>query len=201
MSVADRPAPLDPGEDIATATTVLPMAPGPAGDFLDDVERLFRLNPQLAIDRWEPAAGGFRLAGHNESNGRPIDTFVRVDRSAGSLTLCYAGGLKRETRLVVEPVPGGTCLVVTERYPRLDDARDPRVAEVDRSLVPWVAAIRRHLRARVRWGWLPGWRWWNERLLPGMAPRQRRIVRLIIWASAVEFAVFLGLVVVWRLSA
>jgi hypothetical protein len=176
------------------------MAPGLAGDFLDDVERLFRLNPQLAIERWEPAAGGFRLVGQNESNGRSIDTIVRIDKSAGSLALRYAGGLKRATRFVAEPVPEGTRLVVTEYYPRLDDARDPRVAEVDRSLVPWVAAIRRHLRARVRWGWLPGWRWWNERLLPGMAPRQRRIVRLIIWASAVEFAIFLGLVVVWRLS-
>ncbi len=94
---------------------------------------------------------------------------------------------------------------MTDHYPRIEDPQDPRLAEVDRTLVPWVAAIRRHLLARQRWGWLPLifplWRWWNERFLLHMAPRQRRIVRLLVWISVLEFLVFLGVVVVLRFAA
>jgi hypothetical protein len=122
-----------------------------------------------------------------------------------SLTLRYASGLKQATRLHVEAAPQGSRLLVTEHYPYIEDARDPRVVEVDKSLVPWVAAIRRHLLRRARWGWLPlifsVWQWWNEGVMLSMAPRNRRIVRLIVWLSAIEFVVFIGMVVVLRLAA
>jgi hypothetical protein len=34
-----------------------------------------------------------------------------------------------------------------------------------------------------------------------MVPRSRRIVRLLVWTTVAEFAVFLGLVVVLRFAA
>jgi len=71
---------------------------------------------------------------------------------------------------------------------------------VDRSLIPWVNAIRRHLLDRKRWGWLPGWRWWHEGFMAGMAPRQRRIVRMIIWISVLEFVVFLFVAAIFWLE-
>lgn len=210
MPTADRPAPLTkfgagetaPG-DSARAETTLPLTVDAAFDFLRDVERLVRLNPQLAITRWIPAERGFRYAGHNESNDRGFDLAARVDIDAQdrSLQFRYDGGLKQATTLCVLPEDGAARLVVTEHYPRIEDSADPRVAEVDKSLVPWVAAIRRHLHARRRWGWLPGWQWWSERFMLSMKPRQRRIARLLVWISAIEFVVFLGLVVVLRSAA
>jgi len=199
MSTADRAAFLDDG-DVASAETVLPLGSALVDDFLGDVERLLRLNPQLAIECWEAAGDGFRLVAENESNGRHIDTAVRVDRSAQGLAMHYASGLKQATRVQVEPAPAGTRLVVTERYPRIADAQDPRVAEVDKSLVSWVAAIRRHLLARARWGRVPGWQWWCERVMLSMVPRSRRIVRLLVWITALEFAVFLAAIVVLRFA-
>lgn len=188
--------------DLASAETTLPIAPELVAEFLGDVERLLRLNPQLAVERWMPEGPGrCRLVARNESNERLVDTPVDIERDACGLTLRYVSGLKQATRLRVEPAPEGTRLLVTEHYPRIDDRQDPRVAEVDRSLVPWVAALRRHLLARERWGRLPGWRWWNERVMPSMAPRSRRIVRLIVWLSFIEFVVFIALVVVLRLAA
>ena len=115
--------------------------------------------------------------------------------------LGYGSGLKQATTLTVEGGDGHGCrLVVTEHYPVIENAQDPRVAEVDRSLIPWVKAIRRHLLGRQRWGWLPGWRWWHERFLPGMAPRQRRIVRMIVWISVLEFVVFLFVAAIFWLE-
>jgi hypothetical protein len=128
-----------------------------------------------------------------------------VDRTGSGLVLRYDAGLKQETELVVAPAEEGARLVVIERYPRIEDPQDPRVAEVDKSLVPWVAAIRCHLLARRRWSRLPLvfplWHWWAERFMLSMVPRSRRIVRLLIWTTVIEFAVFLGLVLALRFSA
>lgn len=206
MPAADRSAPLNEKVgvgDTAQAETELPLSPAEAGAFLGDVERLLRLNPMLAIERWQPAEGGFRFTGHNESNGCTFDILVTVlPAPAGdALELRYDNGLKQATSFVVVPVAGGTRLVVTEHYPHVEDPQDPRLVEVDKSLVPWVAAIRCHLRARRRWRRFPGWRWWHERVMPSMVPRSRRIVRLLVWTTVAEFAVFLGLVVVLRFAA
>lgn len=163
-------------------------------EFISDIERLLRLNPHLEIDAWQRMPDGMRFAALNETTGRRVETAVCVKtmRSTRTVILGYADGLKRATTLTVEGGDDHGCrLVVTEHYPVIDDAQDARVAEVDRSLIPWINAIRRHLLGRHRWGWLPGWRWWHERFLPRMVPRQRRIVRLIIWISVLEFAVFL----------
>jgi hypothetical protein len=192
--------------DLASAEIELPLAPKSVAAFLADVDRLLRLNPQLAIECWLPEGPGrFRLVARNESNEQLIDTPVDIEEDEWSLTLRYASGLKQATRLRIEPVPQGTRLVVSEHYPYVEDPQDPRVAEVDKSLVPWVAAIRRHLLQRARWGRLPllfpVWRWWHEGFMLSMAPRSRRIVRLIVWLSAMEFIVFIGMVVVLRLAA
>lgn len=181
-------------EDRARAETRIPIGADSVFEFVSDIERLLRLNPHLAIETWQRMPGGVRFAALNEITGRRIETAVRVEttRARRSIVLSYADGLKRATTLAVESVDGqDSRLIVTEHYPLIEDAQDPRVAEVDRSLVPWVNAIRRHLLGRERWGWLPGWNWWHEHLLAGMAPRQRRIVRLIVWISVLEFVLLL----------
>jgi hypothetical protein len=181
-------------EDSVRAETSVPFSADDVYDFISDIERLLRLNPHLEIDTWQRMSDGMRLAALNETTGRRIETVVRVETAGETRTivLSYAAGLKQATTLTVEYGDGHGCrLVLTEHYPVIEDAQDPRIAEVDRSLVPWVDAIRRHLLGRQRWGWLPGWRWWHEQFIPGMAPRQRRIVRMIIWVSVLEFVVFL----------
>lgn len=180
-------------QDQVRAETRLPLAAAAVFEFVADIERLLRLNPHLAVETWQPLSDGVRFAAQNETSGRRIETMVRVEttQSARTVVLSYAEGLKQATMLAVEATEGDSCrLVITEHYPIIMDAQDPRVAEVDRSLVPWVDAIRRHLLGRRRWGRLPGWRWWHESFLPGMAPRQRRIVRMIVWVGVLEFVVF-----------
>jgi hypothetical protein len=191
----------DRAGDEARAEIELPLTPAELRTFLKDTGLVLRLNPHLEIEQWQSLPDGFRFAVVNELNGCRLATAVRLDDTTAARVLEYAEGLKQATRFAIEPAAGGARLVVTEHYPRIDDPNDPRVAEVDRSLVPWMAALRRHLLARRRWAWVPGWRWWNERFLPGMPPRQRRIVRLIIWVSLAEFMIFLGLVIVLRYAA
>ena len=181
-------------EDLVRAETHIPICADAVFEFISDIERLLRINPHLDIETWQRMPDGLRFAALNETTGRRIETVIRVAilQATHSVVLSYANGLKRTTTLAVERGDGDNCrLVVTEHYPVIADAQDARVAEVDRSLIPWVNAIHCHLRDRKRWGWLPGWHWWSEDLLPGMAPRQRRIVRMIVWVSVLEFVVFL----------
>ncbi|MDP1613366.1 MAG: hypothetical protein Q8M11_20090 [Sulfuritalea sp.] len=190
-------------EDRARAETLIPLGADAVFEFVADIERLLRLNPHLAIETWQRLPDGVRLVAQNETTGRRIETTVRVETtpSTRSIVLRYADGLKQATTLAIEGGAGTGCrLIVTEHYPVIEDAQDPRVAEVDRSLVPWVDAIHRHLLRRQRWGWLPGWHWWHERFLPGMAPRQRRIVRMIVWISVLEFLVFLFVAAIFWLE-
>jgi hypothetical protein len=186
--------------DRASAETTVPPDADALFAFVSDIERLLRLNPHLEIEAWRATPDGFHLAALNEMNERRVDTAARIEvaREARRIVISYATGLKRATTIAVEPDPAGagSRLVLVDHYPLIEDPQDPRLTEVDRSLIPWVAAIRRHLIHSARWGRLPGWRWWNERLLPGMPPRQRRIVRLIVWVSAIEFVLFLALVAV-----
>ncbi len=194
-------------EDYARAETHIPLGPDTLFEFVADIERLLRINPHLDIETWQRMPDGMpdglRLAALNETTGRRIETAVRVEtiRATRTIVLSYEVGLKRATKLTVEDGDDhGSRLVVTEHYPVIGDDKDPRVAEVDRSLIPWVDAIRRHLLGRERWGWLPGWRWWNESFLPGMVPRQRRIVRMIVWVSLLEFVVFLFVAAIFWLG-
>jgi len=205
--VSDEPAAragTDPArEDCARAETQVPIDADAMFEFVSDIERLLRLNPHLDIETWQRMPDGIRLVAQNETTGRCIETAVRIETTPAtrSILLSYADGLKRATTLGVESGDGQGCrLVVTERYPSIEDPQDPRVADVDRSLIPWVNAIRRHLLDRKRWGWLPGYDWWAGRFMPGMPPRQRRIVRMIIWISVLEFVVFLFVAAIFWLE-
>ncbi|HEY5763476.1 MAG TPA: hypothetical protein VIS73_09755 [Rhodocyclaceae bacterium] len=203
MPPADCAAPVAPDGDSAHAETVLPLAQAEVEHFVRDPERLWRLNPHIHIESWQALPDGFRCHLRNELNGFEGELAVRVDEVVSGaerqLRYDYARGLRLCTEITVATDGDGSRLTLVDRYPRVEDPEDPRLVEVDRSLVPWLAAIRRHLLARQRWGWLPGWRWWNEHLLAGMPPRSRRIVRLIVWISAIEFVLFAAVVVVWRL--
>jgi hypothetical protein len=201
---------VSPG-DTARAETLVPLPAAELVAFVADVERLWRLNPHLDIRDWQPREDGFNYVAHDEIGdcqreaqitfSPGPDAVARSGESCSRMLLRYAGSLRQATEILVEPAPEGTRLILIDHYPRIEDPQDPRLAEVDRTLVPWVGEIRRHLLARRRWGWLPGWRWWNEHFLLHMAPRSRRIVRLLVWISVLEFAVFVAAVAVLRLAS
>ncbi|MBI3525415.1 MAG: hypothetical protein HY066_13010 [Betaproteobacteria bacterium] len=203
-------------ENAAWAIAQISLPPHQVFSFLADVERLFRLNPHLEISDWraDTAAQSYQMSALNETSALRSETSWRVETIREN-TLCtpwgikginsgyrlvYAQGLKRSTEFTIEPAAGGSQLTITERYLPVDDETDPRIREIDRSLVPWAAAIRRHLNRMARFGNLPGYRWWTERLLLRMPPRHRRISRMIFWVSVLEFIVFLFVALIFWLE-
>jgi len=178
-------------ENAAWVSIEVPLAPQQALDYARNVERLLRLNPHLEITRFERAADGhYRLEGLNEMNGLAVSCGLTFqDAGADGFRLDYDSGLKLATAVTAAPHASGALLTIRETYRQPEN--DAELAQVDRSLTPWGVAIRRHLLGLSRWGRLPLYRWWRERVWLGLRPRERRIVRLIAWVTALEFVVFL----------
>lgn len=194
------------GENAAWVTVDLPLAPLEVFDFATGLERLFRLNPYLQIEEWSEAPGPFapgkrwRLKALNEMNGMRFDVALALEElePGRRFLLARDRGLKRALEVSVAPRGAGSALTLKEHYHAPDEARrEEQLKEVDASLTPWGAALRRHLISRRRWGWLPGYRLLGERFWLSMTPSQRRIGRLLIWVTALEFAVFLAVVAVF----
>lgn len=183
-------------DNTAWVSVEIPAPPAEVLDFCRDVGRLLRLNPHLELRAWYEAPGPigpgkhYRLHALNEMTGIERDLALTVDRTdADSFAIAYSEGAKRALEVSVSPHGAGTALTLREHYDP-DAGAEALAREVDRSLMSWAVAIRRHYIGMQRWGGLPGYRW-ARRFWLGMRPRERRIGRLLIWISALEFVVFL----------
>ncbi len=192
-----------PGEDFALISVDLPLATGELYAFIQNTERLFRINPHLEIKSWQEDEPGKIFAGKqirvnckNEMNGLTQSLMLSVSdvQPEVSFTLNYDSGLKKATIFTVEPVGSASSkLVVKELYSdELSAAeKESRLNEVDNSLLPWGGAIHSYFKRRSRWRWLPFHSWMQNSVWLSMTPRHRRISRMIIWVTVLEFVVFM----------
>jgi hypothetical protein len=200
------------GEDSAWISVDLLFPSGEVYEFIQNIERLFRLNPHLEIKSWQEDAPGrifhgkqIRVETLNEMNGLQQSMTLSVSDAQPDISfrLNYDRGLKQATIFSVQKLgTASSRLAVKELYPaEMSSAeREARLNEVDRSLVPWGAAIHSYFIRRARWGWLPFFNWWQSTFWPGMTPRHRRIARMIIWTTVLEFVVFLFVFVIYWLE-
>lgn len=191
---------LSPREpDAAWAAVELAVPVDSVCKLLDDPLLLLRLNPCMEFEHLDRLPGGrLSLAAFNESNDCRLVTEVELTHQPEppQLVLRYAQGIKRESRFQVEATAAGTRLTITEVYATPNTGTTPP-ADVDHSLLPWLAALRRHLERRARYGALPGHRWLTEVFWPSMPPRHRRIAWLITWTTALEFLIFVAVLAIY----
>lgn len=166
--------------------------------FCGDVERLYRLNPCLEFDRWEPDGPGFRVAGRNTANGQAFAARITVTEAATGIEIAWEGLLKTRTTVTVEPLGQGARLLLCDHYGGAEAERQARLAEVDPSLAAWGRALHRFLPHWRRWAGFAPWRWGAERVWLRLRPSARRIALLLLWVTAAEFAALLVMVAVLR---
>ena len=183
----------DSARDAAWVSIETPFPPQRLREFLGDPERLYRINSLLEIRRWEEEEPGrIRFEALNLSNGKTLETELRLERRDDGLKVDYSGLLKTSTRFRIEPeASGGSLLTITDDYSGTPETeRQARLDEVDRSLMQWGRDLHSYLRNWKRWSWLPPWRWYITRVWQGMKPSARRITRWILWITAAELAAF-----------
>jgi hypothetical protein len=190
-------------EDFASVSIELPLSVKDIFSLLCEVELLFRINPHLEIKSWKEEGKGKVYADKiinidflNEMNGlgQQMNLCVNDLQSGKSFSLKYDRGLKQATHFSVEAIDHGSSrLTVKEIYSaEISEAeKEARLNEVDKSLVPWGAAIHNYVMRRKRWAWFPFRAWLQDVFWLGMSPRHRRITRMIIWTTVLEFVVFM----------
>lgn len=173
--------------DWASVTIDTPLEPAALRAFLDDIERLFRINPLLEFRAFEPLGGNrYRLGVLNLANAREIDVEIAVRPGADAVAVSYGSGLKTSTTFHVQPHESAARLILREAYGGSEAERRARIEEVDTSLNAWGRALHEYFRHWARWSWLPPWRWYIMRVWQPMRPSARRIVYMIWVISLVE---------------
>ncbi len=171
--------------------------------FLDDIERLYRINSMLVFEDWQQSgADQYRIKAKNLSNGKLLDTGIAVKASGDGITLHYDTGLRSSTGFHVDENPGGGAkLVVTDDYSGTPQAeREARIDEVDKSLVHWGNCLYRYLRQWKRWSWIPGWQFYMRKIWQPMKPSGRRITFILLVISLAEFVLFAMVLTIFSLE-
>jgi hypothetical protein len=190
-------------EDAAWVSIETPLSADELRQFIDDVERLYRINPLIEYGAFAQAGKDrFQVSAHNLSNGRHDELALGVTRDHAAIKVSYSEGLKVLTTFRVEPGPVGARLVIRDEYGGASEAeRSARLAEVDRSLTAWGHALHDFMRRWARWRWLAPWRWYMARVWLPMKPSSRRIVYMLWMIALFEVLTLLVVAVVWMLAA
>lgn len=191
------------GGDAAWVTIETPLTADALLAFCrEDVERLFRINSMLRFEKWRRnKENEHHVHLRNLANERELETSLHVQMLKDGLRVDYDKGLKTATIFRVEAAEGGARLVVTDDYSGTPiEEREARTDEVDPSLIQWGHDLHRYLARWHRWSRLPPWRWYMTRFWQPMTPLARRVVFLLIVITAVEFAVFLGVLAIFVLE-
>ncbi len=190
-------------EDAAWVTIETPFDAEELRTFLDDVERLYRINSLLVFEDWrQTGETRYRMRAKNLRNDRVIETELDVEATADGIAVRYSEGLKTATSFRVEPQPGGPAkLIVTDDYSGTSaEERQARIDEVDKSLGEWGRNLHRYLRQWKKWSWVPGWKFYMRRVWQPMKPMARRICFILIVVTAAEFVFFLFVLAIFWLE-
>lgn len=190
-------------EDAAWVSIDTPFSCEELRAFLDDVERLYRINSMLVFEDWQPINDKeYRLKLKNLSNGNQLETALSVDSSDDGIKVSYQQGLRTSTSFRIEPKDDGKArLVVTDDYSGTPGSeREKRIDEVDKSLVNWGNDLHRYLHRWKRWSWIPGWQWYMRKIWQPMKPMARRITYILYVVTVAEIILFLLVFTVFRLE-
>jgi hypothetical protein len=190
-------------EDAAWVTIDTPFNAEELRAFVDDVERLFRINSMLVFENWQSVDDQeYLLKSKNLSNRKVLETVLTVDSANDGITVNYRQGLRTSTSFRVESKDDGKArLIVTDDYsgtPASD--REKRIDEVDKSLVTWGNDLHRYLHQWKRWSWIPGWQWYMRNIWQPMKPIARRITYILYVVTVAEMILFLLVFTVFRLE-
>ncbi|VAW93801.1 hypothetical protein MNBD_GAMMA23-738 [hydrothermal vent metagenome] len=197
MTIEDTQNSSIDNQDAAWASINTPLHIDAMLVFIQDVERLLRINPMLEFKKWEKlGASQYFMAGRNisQETAFEFETKLTAFRRPNGLEIEYETGVKASTVIEVEAIELengklGSKLTITDHYDRLDEeTRQNKLDEVDKSLVIWATDLQRYLVTWRRWSRIRLWRLYMKHVWLPMKPSGRRITYMLLWISVVEVA-------------
>ncbi len=189
-----------PARDAAWVVIETPLTAADLAAFCGDLERLYRINPFLELLSWrQSAADRFQAEFLNHSNQQHTVLEGAVARvSEFAFRIDFKHGIKKCTRLEVQPGAGGSRLTITDEY-RVPAGTVPLAPDqIDRSLHAWGVSLKAYLERDRRWGRFPLYRWYARRVWLPMKPAARRITFLILVIGLADIALIaFGLALYW----
>lgn len=195
--------PEDAERDAAWVTVKTPFNGEYLRGFLEDVERLYRINALTEFKEMRRTGDGeYHMKIKNLSNGKNLETDLKVTMVDSGIKVSYSNGLKTATIFSIKPDADGTAsMVITDEYGgSCAEERQTRIDEVDKSLAQWGRDIHSYLHYWKRWSWIPGWRWYMLRFWQSMKPSARRICYMLLLITFAEFLMFLFVFLIFWLE-
>lgn len=193
-------------DNSAWVTLEIPAPPDELMVFLQNTERLFRLNPYLDIRNWVGYTDEkkFHLEALNEMNGVTYDLDIELEAQEDRrLFLRYSHGLKATLEVFVQTAtdPNKSVLTLREHYHQTTpELQKQQLKEIDHSLIPWGNSLRTYVQGLRRWNWFWPYRWYHGKFWLKMRPTHRRITRMLVWVTLLEFVVFLFVFIIYWLE-
>ena len=167
--------------------------------FCSDIERLYRINPYLEFKQSTKLDDShYRFIGKNTSQDPEyeFDVEVSVKPTEQGFILTWSNGIKATTEIRIEASdkPGKLTqskLTIMDTYALTvtdDLEKNPRLREVDKSLITWIQDIQKYLLGWHRWSKFRTWRWYMRKVWQPMKPSGRRITYMMLWITVVEIA-------------
>ncbi|MBF0609544.1 MAG: hypothetical protein HQL55_00290 [Magnetococcales bacterium] len=191
---------LDPANR-AWVEVATPLSCPELWQFLQDIRRLLRLNPHWNLHHWQQENLLCQARLQDELVDYPLELSFLLESSPQTWTMTFhhRQGEKILTRFTLRPAADFTAILTIEDfYHHPLSHQHPRL---DHSLIPWGSAIHGHLLQQKKYGWLPGYAWYMDRVHLAMAPRNRRLTRLLLILSLAEFIFFLGVLALYLLQS
>ena len=185
------------GKDAAWASINTPLYVDSLLVFIQDVERLLRINPMLEFKKLDKlSTSHFFISGRNisQETAFEFETDLHVRQTSNGIEIEYEQGIKSRTTFEVEAVElengePGSKLTITDYYDRFDEEDSQNnLGEVDKSLVTWATDLQRYILKWQRWSRFSIWRWYMKKVWQPMKPTARRITYMLLWISVVEIA-------------
>lgn len=197
-----------PLENAAWVTVSVACSAQTLVEFVQNLERLFRLNPYLEIRQWkdettEGIAKKIQFSALNEMNGVLYDVSLNFSQiTPQEFVVHYSASFKERLEVKIADAAPHATLTLIEHYRKLPAGEHQRhLQEVDQGLTPWAVSIKNYIEGLARWGCLPFYRWYKEKFWLSMIPRHRRIARLLLWTTVLEFIVFFFVFIIYWLEA
>ncbi len=163
------------------------------------MERLFRINPYLEVNKWEATEKNkyfIDLTNHSQEPQVSLQTHINVTNLNDGLHVYYDNGIKSDTTIIAQALSEGSKLIITDHYHSLKDDEPELICSVDKSLHKWAEEIQNYLIYWQRWSWFLPWQIYKKHIWIFMKPAARRISFMLIFISLIEVALIgLGVII------